>query len=279
VSSVNGATVYARVTNETRGAELVAIDTRTFSVVWREPVSDGRRQRVVDGVELWGATALAASPDGSRLFVARAYRDRVPGVAVLDAETRAVVGFVDSLFVTAELVALPPGVGAPVGAILALGARTMNDRPAADSLFVIDPATLEVLHADAVRPRSGAGPRVQLWEALPAPDGRHVYVVASEGIFKYDLVSRIVVASAFPPSLGSLAIAPDGQELYLTGPGVGFDHPSSGLLYLFGPDLQRREPIDLRSVALDRMPLDPAARVVRSAIDLGDWGGGRVFVR
>jgi DNA-binding beta-propeller fold protein YncE len=315
-SSLDGATLYAKVFGDARGAELVAVDTRTFSIAWREAVSDGTRRREVDGVELWGGSALAASPDGRRLFVASAFRTGVPGVAVLDAKTRAVVGFIGPLVVTSELVTQPPSAGAAAGAILALGARTTDDRPLADSLLVIDPRTLEVLRADDVRPRSTAGPRVQLWQVLPAPDGRHVYVVASDGIFKLDLESRAVVATAALPSFGRLAIAPDGQWLYLTDPGTAFDDPGSGLLYVFGPDLQRREPIDLRSAALNGIPpvtlaaavardgtavyvtagttsrgplygpqparllvVDPAARLVRTVIQLEDWGVGPVFVR
>lgn len=313
--SPDGALLYFGVFSEAQGLQLVAFDLRSLRVSWVESLSQSGRARVIDGVEFPGGVgALAVSPDGSRLFVWPGVRDGVRGIAVLDARTRSVLGFVGPVEVTAGLTTLPSSGSMPLGAVLAIGARTTDLRPSADSLLIVDPATLGVRSVDPVP--SSTGLRLHLWQVVPAPGSENVYIVASSGLYKYDLARASVIAQVARPTLGRLAVAPNGAALYLTDPGSFFDSPGSGRLFVFGPDLVPRDPIDLRSaMSGDTIPVTRAATVsrdgktvyvtsgtssrgplygtqpgrlfvvdapanrVRSAILLGDWSVGPPWLR
>ena len=110
---------------------------------------------------------------------------------------------------------------------------------------MLDPITLSVLDSAAIVPSTNTG--ASLIQIVPAADGRSVYVEGATTLYKYDLVTRAVVATAPLPSYGDLVPASDGSAVYLSDEGYGFDFLGSGFICVFGPNLEQRAPIDLRT--------------------------------
>ena len=77
-------------------------------------------------------------------------------------------------------------------------------------------------------------------------------------IYKCDLVTHTVLAAQSHPFVGThtlLALAPDGQRLYLPDAGDEFNSPGSGIIYVYGSNLEALEPIDLHaSASVDGKP-------------------------
>lgn len=102
--------------------------------------------------------------------------------------------------------------------------------------------------------------------ALPANDGRSLYVASSTSLIRYDLVASRVTAAVPTPSTGGLALADNGT-LVLADSGIGFSAPGSGLVYIFGPDLELQGTVDM-STPLGGRPHGPEAiRTLSVAID------------
>lgn len=256
------------------GRQLLGLDLRTLRIAWREQLGDALDQRRArfGGLAVYGDYALATSPDGARIFVARACREDMCGVAVLDARTRDAVGFVGPLHVQpGGMRTLPPGPAAPAGAILIVGRRDRDAVPSLDWLFVLDPLTFELSDSVSVTTPQQSRRAPTLGQVLPAPDRRHVYLGGVDWFYKYDLLAHRVTATTPRVSNGSLFVAPDGGTLYQTDPGDVFDSPGSGLLYVYDADLTPRGPIDLRSASVGGVaPVTFAAAVSRD--------GARVYV-
>jgi len=303
------------------GSDLIALDTRSFDIRWRERrISDGVRRFLKDGIEIYGVGATGVSPDGSRLFVSGAYlglaEAGVPsGIAVLDAGNRARAGFVDSLFVIDNgLFALPPGPVAAGGAMVAVGRRLQRAKPFLDWLFVIDPLTLRIVDSAAVAPPVTGCCSIDF--AIPAKDGRHVYVSGSSTLYKFDLLTHQIVATARPTN-GFLTLSPDGQTLYVTDYGIQVELPGSGRISVYSGDLEPQGYIDIsESAAVNGAPpttwhaavsrdgsrlyvtsgtshiagnfgeqparlliVDVVKRQLIKAVPLGDWSPADLFVR
>lgn len=294
-----------------RDNELVALDSRSLKVLWRERLSEIEQRSAAGPLVLFGGPGGSAiAPDGGRL-VLRARRNDTVGLAVLDLERRQPVGFVGP-FWSVSLTALPARAELPEGAVVLAGTRVKNWQ-SAGVLFVLDPRTLEVADSAILVP-SFQGSWGGLVQALPAPDGRHVYALGADRIYKYDLVERRVVATVQRPHgllHATLAVSPDGGTLYLTDPGDGFDILGSGTIPVFSAELQAREPVDLRYLRLAGLPpqtryvafsrdgalayvtagthrfdgqeahllvVDVATATLRSVVFLGGWGAPRLFV-
>lgn len=277
--AADGATVYFSALPDDAPRTLYSLDARTGRTRWSLAVYDPRDRRRVDGYALF-ATALATTPASTGLVMGEAYAGaddatfgqpgNETGVALLDAVTRRVVRFVRPLRVVEDggLATLPPGPAADAGAVLAIGSRAARGTsPSLDWLFILDATTLAVQDSATVTaPAGDAGGTLR--QVVAAPDGRSVYLVGRAGgaITKYDLVTRSVVATAALPSAGRLTVAPDGGTLYLTDPGVERVSPGSGMLYVFGPDLEPRTAIDLRGASVQGVP--PVTRAVAVSRDL-----------
>lgn len=278
--SRDSATVYLGASDERTPAHLLALDTKSRRILWRDyGISTESRRTVENGIEIYGVLAMTVSPDGRYLFVAYAYSGSAQagaptGIAVLDTESsnsgtgsRNRIAFVPDLWVEpGGLSTLPPGPVAANGAVLVAGHRGAEDRRRFDSLYVLDPATLRVKDSAAVE-TSDIG--VRIWQTLPDPDGRHVYLQTPGRIIKYDLVAHRTVASVPRPANGALALARDGRTLYLSDAGDGRDSPGSGFIFVFDTGLVAQPPIDLRvSAAVQGQP--PSTRVVATSAG-GRW--------
>lgn len=319
--SFDSAMLYLAASTD-QGAELIGLDTRSLVVRWTDTgISNGVRRAVGGGIEIYGVEALAPSPDGGRLFVAAAYQgeaspDSLPGVVAIDLATHARVGFVGPLaIVGGGLATLASGPAAPRGAVLAIGRRNAKLGPALDWLFMLDPATLTIRDSAAVGPAVARGPSII--QVLPSPDGRYAYLQGASQLYQYDLVTHQVLASTPRPSAGAMALAPDGSALYMTDQGTAFDYVGSGKIFVYGSNLEPREPIDLRATAAAEgqppqthfaavsrdgrflyvsagtaevgplyttqparlLVVDVAHRTVIQSIPLAAWSPGPVFVR
>lgn len=320
--SPDSATLYV-LAHDTSGGRLIAVDIRALSVRFNEPLpGDGPIPGRTSGLVVYGDYGLAVSPDGQRLFIASAIQgktsaDTVPGIAVLDANTRSPVGFIGPMWVQpGGLVTVRAGAGGPDGAILIVGRRYRRAQPSLDWLYTLDPVTLAIRDSVAIVPPNGNnGPT--LLGVVPAPDRQNVYVFGVGQFYKYDLVGRHVTASAPLPGLGGgVAISPDGQTLYLTDAGDFFNTPGAGFLYLYGPNLEYRGTIDLRAATVDgalpatkgivvsrdgtllyvstgtasRGPIygaqparvlvvDVASRTLLRSMPLNDWNPGALYLR
>jgi len=247
------------------GRNLLTIRTQDFQVSSRVALNSPVAPHAFDGVYI-GGDALAFSPDDKALLVGNAYRnDTAPPidgeyVAALDAYATHVVAVVGPLQVREGLglTALPPGPAAPNGAILGIGSRSrsgVGGVNTVDRLWVIDPTTLTIVDSLQPEPDPAAGADALLRQVVASPDGRHAYVVSDGGvIYACDLVQNRVVATAPAYGTGQLAIAPDGQTLYLTDHGDYIDTPGSGQVYVYGADLQSHPAIDLRPTFVGSIP-------------------------
>jgi DNA-binding beta-propeller fold protein YncE len=206
------------------------------------------------------AYSIAFSPDGTKLFASGAFHDPWPVlpppdgefIAVLNPQVSTVLARIGPLQARQDfgLATLPPGPAALHGAILVVGSRRrQGEGPGntVDQLWVIDPTTYAITDSLQPEPSPPAGHDALLTQVVASPDGRHAYVVSNAGaIYECDLAAHAAVASAPAFGTGQLAIAPDGQTLYLTDQGDYFDTPGSGQVFVYGADLSPRPSIDLR---------------------------------
>jgi DNA-binding beta-propeller fold protein YncE len=248
-------------------------------------------------------------------LLADAVRGGETGIGVLDATTQTPVGFIGPLSISPDgLASTPPTPSNPGGRIFAIGTRTPRVFPRADSLFVLDPATLAIQHVAAVAAPAADGSS-DLFAMQPAPSGETVYLLGTGRLYAYDVAAQRITASAPAPQFGSIAVAPDGGTVYVTDPGDRRNFSGAGLILVFGPSLESREPFDLRSESLDGVPpvteriavspdgrhlyvvsgtasrgplfgpqpqrvfiIDVARRELVRTVALGDYGAGPVFV-
>lgn len=232
--------------------DLMAFDTRSRKLRWRETLSTTIVPRLDRwrGVGVSADAAIANSPDGRQLFMAPAFEGDTLGFAVLDAETRDLVAFVEPFFVEAHgLIPLPPGPGAPAGTLLLFGRREAYPLPRTDWLYTIDLGTFAVRDSAAiVDVPEGAGRFLGL--PVLAPDRASVYLMVlagTAGIYKYDLVERRVVASAPLESDRPFVVSPDGESLYQVRNAQSVYDQATELL-VYDAELQLRDRIELSEV-------------------------------
>lgn len=160
--------------------------------------------------------ALAAAPDGSRIFVANRASSTV---SVVDARSRAVVR------------SLPIGP-APVGTV---HSPALAMSPDGARLYVLWGNTLRVIDARtyaslATLPIATA---TNAFDILVSPDGRRLYVMEALGrVVILDAQSMNVLGSMPVPAgtISSMDLTRDGSTLYVTG-GTGATNPGNVAVY------------------------------------------------
>jgi len=238
---------------DSSGEWLLQVDTRTLAIRRRDALQDVAARSALVGVTVSGSYGLAVTPDGQRLLVADGSYGGVAGIAVVELASLAVSDFI-RLQVAPSGIAILPASSVLPSRVLVIGARQRLTVPSLDLLFVLDPTTLEVTDSVAVtapaRDKYGT-----LEQVLPSPQGRTVYLLGRDSLYRYDLVERRLMASVpRPRGSGRLSVAPDGQRVFAESAGDAFDFPGPGLLYVFGADLQASEPISLLAASMDGVP-------------------------
>lgn len=278
----DGSTFYVGIVGSGFRRMLVALDGITGKTLYALPLSENGLPIVVDGIGLLSGEVVAVSADNSRLYVGRAVKDGVRGIAALDLTTRRPVAFSGPWNVAAGgIVPLAADGTVPLlrdGAVAIVASRQVSPGGgprtgekvyflASSTLAVLDSITTDVL---------GGSPTQDIWEAVPAPDGRAIYVGGSERVARFDLVTQRVVATVARPSLGAIAVAADGSAVLITDVGSFPDSPGSGLLFVYGPDLVQRGTIDV-STPLGGRSRSPSATV--TGIALSRRSGHVLYVR
>ena len=255
-----------------RGAAIYALDAGSLRLKKWLDIDSPAARRMLDGIWLRGSE-LGTVPGDKYLYTVAYNSDPTQTlppdasrIAVLDTGTRHVVGTIAPLSVKERgFAALPPGPVAPHGALLAIGTRLRTDGPSLDTLFVIDPATHDVIDSALVTPPV-ARPGGTLVGIIASPDGRHVYLQHRDGIlYGYDLLTRQVIGPApLPGRPSNIAITPDGSRLYAV---------YGGAPMIFIPAADSIEVLDATSLAvlppislLDQAAIGGAPPLVHSVV-------------
>lgn len=313
--SPDGALLYYAGADLYPQRQLLAFDTRALRVAWRESLEELEDRSSVDSLELLTTSAVAPSPDGTRLLIADARRNGASGVAILDGASHAPVDFLGPLMVSAGGMAMVPASSAlPSGGVAIAATREEGPGPKDGWLFILDGATLGI--RDSVKLTSDVdGLRAALGQVVSSPDGTSVYIHAHDTLFGYDVRGRRVVAAVQVPMYGYLAVAQDGS-VYACDYGDGRNYAGGGILYRYTADLSAMDSIDLRAASvggagptvqgvaasddgqhvyalignpsigplfpgqpLSVLVIDAESKTIIRSLPTGEYGAGSIFVR
>lgn len=245
-TSPDRSTLYLGAELDDPTTEIVAIDIRSLRVKWRMRLTALDQQAVSDSLHLTIGGAMAVTPDGTRLLLNATGPDG-NGFAVVALDSRQVTGFIPFVPL-GSLASVAPSATLPNGAIIVTSlVRHFEPERYTGMLYVLDGATFAIRDSLAVTQASDDF-TADILDMVPAPDGRHVYVVGIQQQFRYDLASHRITDSVATPSFGGLSITPDGNTLYRSDAG-DFDSPGSGKIYVYDANLTPRAPIDLSQIA------------------------------
>jgi hypothetical protein len=314
--SADDSLVYYAGADEYSQRQVLALNTRSLQIAWRELLADLEHRSRVEGLELLSPHALAPTPSGTRMLLAPARRAGDFGVAVLDGATRDPVDFLGPLNASPEGITTVPPSGTHVnGAVVIAGTRTSGAGPKEGWLFLLDGVSLAP--RDSVRLTSGVDDEwAGLGQVIAAPFGEAVYIRGPDGLLRYDLLTRDVTASPPTDVRGRLSVAADGGSIYLADEGDGRFSAGTGFLYRYSADLATVEPIDLRAEAVNGsgptiqsaatsgdsrtiyvlvgnpsigpvfpgqslrvLVVDAISKAVGHSFPVGGYGGGPIFVR
>lgn len=245
--------------------ELVAVDMRSLDIEWRLPLSTNwQSHHVADGIGVLGGEKIGVWPDGSRLYT-YAIRNGVYGIAAIAMPTRQPVAFSGPWNVS-SITAVPPSAKFPQGALALVASRNNADGGPFWGLktYLLDPYTLTPTDSLLATDLDGTDDQ-ETWQVVSAHDGHTLYIAGSERLAQFDLVNRRVTASVARASLGALTLAGNGQLLILTDAGRWPESPGSGLLHLYGSNLEPLGTIDVSS-PLGGHPYSPTATVTGLAV-------------
>jgi DNA-binding beta-propeller fold protein YncE len=263
-------------------SELIAVDTESLEVIWREALTDGGGYRTdrFSGIAVRADHRVAHSANGN-LFIGGAgigtpYGPDY-GVAVLDADTRDLVGFLgpfDSGLT--NFTVTPPGVSPSGQVLLGVTSDTLTPR---NHLRIVDPESLALLDSIPVADLLGdPSADESIWNLVPAPDGSAVYLRFGSGrVARFDLAERAVTAvhaSDAPGCLACLSVSPDGSQVVITHTAT-WDFPAPGRVEVLDADLRPVGEVDLSEVLL---PTGAGMGLRPPSIQTAVGGGGQTLV-
>jgi hypothetical protein len=207
---------------------IFALDSRSLTVrrVLDVRHSGFRRQ---DSLQIFGAV-LAIAPNSYELFDGSGMVHDRPGrypaftqrIAAIDINSGD-VSIASGPLSIMSLTPLPAGEVAPAGGLIVIPLNYPAERELLGWLVLFDPLSRAVIDSFPIpkyMPGANAPdtiPYVTEYarRVVPAPDGRHVYVLGWNGIYGYDLVTRKLFAVVHAPSYnGHLALSRDGTTVY-----------------------------------------------------------------
>lgn len=281
VLSADSRTLFLNIGNSGFRSDLVAINARSGNALWSLTLATAGQPRILDGVGLLTGEVMAVAGDDSLLYLWRSVKDSVVGIAALNLKTQRPVAFSGPWNVAAGgIQPTTQRCNAPRAVLILVADRqNASGGPRRDeAVYILDAQTLAPLDSIAP-PALGPSPAEDVWQALPSADRRTLYVATSTRIVRYDVCSRSILASTPRRAMGLLAVvaaAAADTTLILTDVGVWPDAPGSGLIYVFGQNLDLRDSIDV-STPIGGVPKSPSATVTGSAV--GGFDGRTVYVR
>ncbi len=305
--------LYISSSDPVSGITLSVVDTRSLRVVQQEPMSVIGARSVVGPVRPLGTWAMAVSEDGRRLIVngvrgdsSTWLNDTALAAVVVDLATLTPVGVAAPFKILGGGIVSLAGTGAGASQrVLLLGTRPGGSVWPSRLILVLGGPDFAVVDSLV--------PGVDMWGIAPDVSPGSLLLVSTQSIYRFDLATRQLVDSAPRPTIyGSLCSSPDGQRMYHTDSGDGFDFPGAGKITVYGQKLQPIGVIDLNSkgslsptlndcaVSADGRflfvssgtgpdgPLfgpqpgrlfvvDRAAGALVRAVDIGDWLSREVF--
>ena len=280
VLSADSKTLFLNIRNSGFRSDLAAIDARSGNALWSLTLATAGQPRILDGVGLLTGEVMAVAGDDSLLYLWRSIKDSVVGIAALNLKTQRPVAFSGPWNVAAGgIQPTTQRCNAPRAVLIVVAGRgnTSGGPRRDEAVYTLDAQTLAPLDSISL-PALGASPADEVWQAIPSADGRTLYVATSTRIVRYDACSRSILASTPRLATGMLALVAAAADttLILTDVGVWPDTPGSGLIYLFGRNLDLRDSIDV-STPIGGVPKSPSATVTGSAV--GGLDGRTVYVR
>jgi len=263
---------------------LTVVDTRSLRVVAQEPMSAIGARSAIGPVLPLGGYGMAVSPDGKKLVMnglrgdsTTWLTDSARVVVIVDVASLTPVGLVGPFSVPADGIVPVPGSGESASQrVMVLGAR-----PGAS---VLPSGLILILGGPDLTLVDSLKPGVPVYQVVPVSGGQAALLLSARSIYRFDLTTRELVASAPRPTIfGSPCLSPDGSRLYHTDPGDGFDFPGGGSIQVYDvhdETLQLLAPIDLGSADLFPPRLNNCA-VSRDGrflfVSSGTWEAGPLY--
>jgi len=227
---------------------MAGLDVETGLELWRSAISQGTTPVIVDGVEL-AAAMIAANPSRPEVFLSRAVRSGVSGIAGYDYDQRRVTRFFGPVSNRMRAMAATPATSAhPEGCLaMALDAGAgLNTRA---FLHVVCGTTYESRDSVPIDLPSRAVVQMET-----SPDGRDLLVMTDLELIKLDAATMVVKLRASRPINAPFFLSRATGRLII--PDVGSSLvASTGIIYLLDANLELSSIIDLRLLPFGVRPL------------------------
>ena len=237
---------------EGNASVMAGLDLDTGLELWRTAISQGTTPSVVDGVEL-GAAMITANPSRPEVFLWRAGRNGVTGIAGYDYDKRRITRFFGPVGNRFRAMAATPATGAHPQGCLVMGL----DQDVDPSPFSDVRAFLHIVCGTTYEERDSVSidlPSRTIVQMETSADGRDLLVMTDLELLKLDAVSLQVKVRALRPMAAPFFLSRATGRLII--PDIGSSVvASSGIIYLLDADLELSSIIDLRVLPFGERPL------------------------
>jgi hypothetical protein len=246
--SPDSSRLYISSSDPSSGITLSVVDTRSLRVVHQERMAVIGARSAAGLVRPLGTWAMAASRDGKWLVVngvrgdsSTWMSDSAPAAVVVDVATLTPVGVIAPFKILGGGIVSLPGTGASGSQrVLMLGTRPGGSIWPSRLILVLGGPELGVV--DSLLPG------VDMWGIARDVSPGSLLLLSTQSIYRFDLATRQLVDSAPRPTIyGRLCLSPDGQRIYHTDSGDGFDFSGAGRIAIYGRKLEPIGLIDLNS--------------------------------